>query len=145
MILLCLFFGRKILFIKFACMKDRINQIASLLFFISAFVVVYAVYDVNMGHALGYSAIALAVQLLVWQLNACRTRIGYALTFIPAALVLSYICLGGHGWLIASGAATLFSILLHIRQFIATREGTQNWVAAAIFVCTLSALAAILI
>ena len=126
-------------------MKDRINQIASLLFFISAFVVVYTVYDVNVGSALGYSAIALAVQFFVWQLNVYRTRIGCAITFIPAALVLTYICLGGYGWLIASGAFILLSIFLHIRQFMDTREGTQNWVAAAIFVCTLSAMAAVLI
>lgn len=126
-------------------MKEYINAIASLLFGVFAFIMVYSVYEVNVGQALLYSAISVAVQLLAWRLNAYRTRIGYAITFIPAALTLSYICLGGYGWVIASIAAVLVSVLLHIKQFTDTREGTQNWVASAIFVCTLSAAAAVLV
>lgn len=126
-------------------MKKYINHIATLFFALVVCALVFAFFDVRFVKALEFAAIAAAVQVLTWRLYSYKTRIGYALSFIPAAFVLLYICLSGTVWVICSAVSLVVLVLLYHRQLVETREATQNWVASAIFVVLMAFLAAMLV
>lgn len=128
-----------------ARMKKYINLLSSVFYGICATLLVYFTFEVGFGRAALFALLAVAVQVFAWKLYAYRTRIGYALSFIPASLSLFYNCFGGVQLLIASGATLLALVLFNLRQWFVTREATQNWLASAIYVFILALTAAIII
>lgn len=126
-------------------MKKYANHIAALLFAIVVLVLIYFIFDVSFGRALLFSLLAVALQVFAWRLFSYKSRIGFALSFLPAVFLVIYICLSGIAWLVCSAAVLLILVLFYQRQWVETREATQNWVASAIYFVLLAFMAAMLI
>lgn len=126
-------------------MEKHINLIATFFFALFSSLLVYLLFDVSLVRAGSLALIATAVQLLCHRLFSYRSRIGFALSFLPAVFCLIYICKSGLVWVILSAAALIFLSIFYRRQYVETRTATQNWIGAAVYLIFLAFLAGMLI
>ena len=107
--------------------------VVCLVFFVLSFVAVFCVYEVTVWKAALYAFFALAVQMLAWRLSRRRSILAHALSFIPADMMLFYICKGNPAWAWACGISLVLVWAVAFRELPDSRNTTQAWLASALY------------